>query len=367
MCFTTLTIATLLTVGYASPIPVPGLDDHYNYIAKKLGKKPTAKININGFKAIPLETDLPGLGKLGTLPLTSSVEYDVHASSAPIPSANGTEVKQPIADFLVSQNSATWGLGRISHRNKYIYNYVYDTSACVGTTAYVVATGIRTSHSEFGARAQWGANFVPGGLVSITAERGDYVGVCKAANPVAVKVLSPINDGTGRSTGARSWVMAGMAWAYNNAVARGNVHKSVQSLSIRGDLHFPVNNLANAIVKGGMSIVVAAGSENMFTIAASDINDARASFSNFGSRVDLFGPDVDILSSYTSCYFCYYYMSSTSMATPHISGLSLYFIGKEDILTLSKLRPRLVTISTQGKLTNLAGSPTRLGYDADGL
>ncbi|KAH8749266.1 hypothetical protein BGZ57DRAFT_776108, partial [Hyaloscypha finlandica] len=70
------------------------------------------------------------------------------------------------------QNSATWGLGRISHRNKYIYNYVYDTSACVGTTAYVVATGIRTSHSEFGARAQWGANFVPGGLVSITAERG---------------------------------------------------------------------------------------------------------------------------------------------------------------------------------------------------
>ena len=114
--------------------------------------------------------------------------------------------------------------------------------------------------------------------------------------------------------------------AYNNAVARGNVHKSVQSISIRGDLYSPVNNLANAIVKGGMSIVVAAGSENVnaktkssasasdvLTIAASDINDARASFSNFGSRVDLFGPDVDILSSYTSYYFCYYYMSSTSM------------------------------------------------------
>jgi hypothetical protein len=100
MYFTTLTIATLLTVGYASPTSVPGvniapepqgakiianswvvlykdhttdkqLDDHYNDIAKKLGKKPTAKININGFKAITLETDLPGLGRVGTSPLVS--------------------------------------------------------------------------------------------------------------------------------------------------------------------------------------------------------------------------------------------------------------------------------------------------------
>jgi hypothetical protein len=100
MRLTTLTIATLLTVGYASPISVPGvniapepqgakivanrwvilykdhttdkqLDDHYNDIAKKLGKKPTTKINMNGFKAIPLKTDLPRLGKLGTSPLVS--------------------------------------------------------------------------------------------------------------------------------------------------------------------------------------------------------------------------------------------------------------------------------------------------------
>jgi hypothetical protein len=100
MHFTTLTIVAILTVGYASPISVPGvnispepqgativpnswvalykdhtsdkeLDDHYDEITKKLGKKPTAKININGFKAIAFEADLPGLGKVGTSPLVS--------------------------------------------------------------------------------------------------------------------------------------------------------------------------------------------------------------------------------------------------------------------------------------------------------
>jgi subtilisin family serine protease len=168
-----------------------------------------------------------------------------------------------------------------------------------------------------------------------------------------VKVLTPTNDGTGRSTGQWSWIMAGMSWgkfsnlkikietlnlpAYNDAVARGIVHKSVQSISIGGDLYTPVNNLANAIVQGGMTVVVAAGNENVnaktkspasasnvLTIAASDINDARASFSNYGSTVDLFGPGVSILSSYNTCDTCYYYMSGTSMGKSELLFLETF-------------------------------------------
>jgi subtilisin family serine protease len=139
--------------------------------------------------------------------------------------------------------------------------------------------------------------------------------------------------------------------AYNDAVARGIVHKSVQSISIGGDLYTPVNNLANAIVKGGMTIVVAAGNENVnaktkspasasdvLTIAASDINDARASFSNFGSRVDLFGPGVDVLSSYNSCDSCYYYMSGTSMGKFDMTSVKL----ANSCSYSSYFRPRVV-------------------------
>lgn len=128
-----------------------------------------------------------------------------------LPSSKGG----PIADYLVQNPSSTWGLGRISHYYRGYFNYIFDTSACSGTVAYVLDTGIRTSHVEFGGRASWGANFIAGspntdqhghGTHVTGTIIGSSVGVCHLGKAIAVKVLD--------STGAGSWtgLMAGMQW-----------------------------------------------------------------------------------------------------------------------------------------------------------
>jgi subtilisin family serine protease len=299
-------------------------------------------------------------------------------NTAIIPSANGG----PIAQYLVQQPSATWGLGRISHFYRGYYNYIYDTSACTNTLAYVLDTGIRTTHVEFGGRASWGANFVTGSPNTDEKGHGTHVtgtiigssvGVCKNGKAIAVKVLDKTGSGTW------SGLMAGMQWAYNNAKSRGMLNRSVQSISIGGGYYATVNNFVNSIVSQGMTVVVAAGNNGLntgayspssaasaITVGATDSTDNRAYFSNYGSLVDIFAPGVSVLSSYFTCDTCYYYMDGTSMATPHVSGLSLYFIAKEGIAGPAAVINRLVSASIKNYVVNALGSPNRLAYNADG-
>jgi len=278
---------------------------------------------------------------------------------------------------LTTQTGAPWGLGRISHRERPSTDYIYDTSAGEGVKVYVIDTGIYIGHSQFGGRATWGANFVDTdntdgnghGTHCAGTIGGSTYGVSKKASLVAVKVL----DKTG--SGSNSGVISGIQWVANNAPAG-----SVLSMSLGGSFSAATNNAVAAAVSKGVTSVVAAGNSNAnaanyspasepsaITVGAIDQNDARASFSNFGSLLDIFAPGVNILSSWIGSTTATNTISGTSMATPHVAGLAAYLIKLENLSSPAAVVARIKALSTNGKITNAgSGSPNAIAYNGNG-
>ncbi|KAI8873055.1 subtilisin-like protein, partial [Ramicandelaber brevisporus] len=193
------------------------------------------------------------------------------------------------------QSGAPWGLGRVSSRNK-VSNpatYFYDGNAGAGVKIFVVDTGIRTTHSDLGGRATWGANFADDGDDSDGNGHGTHVagtsagskyGVSKKADLVAVKVLDAGGSGTW------SGVIAGIDWVTEqHSSGNGGAKGSVINMSLGGGKSASVNAAAEAAVAAGVHVAVAAGNESqnacnvspasangVLTVAASDVNDRSA-------------------------------------------------------------------------------------------
>ncbi|KAL1608512.1 hypothetical protein SLS60_003454 [Paraconiothyrium brasiliense] len=275
---------------------------------------------------------------------------------------------QVYASALTTQSGAPWGLGRISHKQKGHTTYIYDTTAGAGTYAYVIDTGIRTTHQEFGGRAVWGANFAGDSIDTDANGHGTHVagtigsttyGVAKGTNLVAVKVL----DATG--SGSLSNVIAGIQWAIQNATASGRVGKTVFNLSLGGPTASSATNAAvAAAVRAGLFVAVAAGNDavdasqsspasepTVCTVGATDKNDVFASFSNYGRLVDILAPGVDIKSLSNANDTATAVLSGTSMATPHIAGLGAYLLALEGTRSPQALCERLKVLSTKNKIT----------------
>ncbi|KAK7181004.1 subtilisin-like protease [Paraphaeosphaeria sporulosa] len=245
------------------------------------------------------------------------------------------------ASKLETQTSAPWGLGRISHSKNGSTEYVYDGTVGVGTFAYVVDTGIRTTHKEFGGRAVWGSNHVDdnntdgnghGTHVAGTIGSKTY-GVAKNTTLVAVKVL----DATG--AGAISGVIEGVIWAANDMVARNRTGKAVANLSLGGAASASLDKAVAAAIKQGLFFAVAAGNSAILasmvsparvpeacTVGATDQYDNLASFSNWGPSVDIHAPGVNVLSTSNQGDTATATLSGTSMAAPHVAGLGAYFL-----------------------------------------
>ncbi|KAH7378127.1 subtilase [Cadophora sp. MPI-SDFR-AT-0126] len=296
---------------------------------------------------------------------------------------------------LTTQSNATWGLGRISHRAKGSTNYIYDTSAGSGTYAYVIDTGIYTAHTEFEGRATFGANFAGDGQNTDGNGHGTHVagtigsrayGVAKKANLIAVKVL----DASG--SGATSQIISGIQWAVNDMKSKGRVGKSLANLSLGGVFSQSTNAAVASAVQQGLFMGIAAGNDgrsaaltspasekSACTVGATDKNDARASYSNYGSVVDIFAPGTDILSTWINGPTDTNTISGTSMATPHIVGLGAYLIGLEGTRAPGPLCERIRTLATKNVLTGvtptglgailqpgLSGTPNLLAYNGNG-
>jgi len=288
----------------------------------------------------------------------------------------------------VLQRNAPWGLARISHRERLqtgtFAQYMYDDSAGEGVTAYVIDTGVNIDHVEFGGRAEWGTTIPDepdedqeghGTHVAGTIAGSTY-GVAKKARIVAVKVLGP-------KGGTNSDVIKGIEWAVNahKRESSKNDHSfkgSVANMSLGGSNSAALDAAANGAVDAGVVLSVAAGNENLsactsspasaekaITVAASTIEDARASFSNYGKCVDIFAPGKDILSAWIGSNTATNTISGTSMATPHITGLTAYILG----LSSSRLTPKqvldvLLTTATQDALSDAGpDSPNLLAYN----
>lgn len=289
------------------------------------------------------------------------------------------------------ERNAPWGLARISHRDSLSFGtfnkYLYAEEGGEGVDAYVIDTGTNTDHVDFDGRAQWGKTIPDNdedadgnghGTHCSGTIAGKKYGVAKKANVYAVKVLRSNGSGT------MSDVIKGVEWAAEAHIKKAKDAKdgkvkgfkgSVANMSLGGGSSRTLDLAVNAAVDAGMHFAVAAGNdnadacnyspaaaENAVTVGASTLADERAYFSNYGKCTDIFAPGLNILSTWIGSKYAVNTISGTSMASPHIAGLLAYYVSLQpssdsafavDEITPKKLKEALITVATQGALTDI--------------
>ena len=277
-----------------------------------------------------------------------------------------------------TQPGATWGLDRIDQRTLPLDgSYTYATTAS-DVRAYIIDTGINTAHTAFGGRAVWGTNTTGDGNDSDCQGHGTHVagtvgsstwGVAKGVSLVAVKVL----DCAG--SGSNSGVIAGVNWAVTN---KGS-SKAVANMSLGGSFSQAVNDAVNSAAAQNLVMVVAAGNENQnacnvspasaasaITVGSTTTTDARSSFSNFGTCVDIFAPGSTITSTWIGSATATNTISGTSMASPHVAGAAALSLASGSAGT-GAVTSALTGAATTGKVTGAGtGSPNLLLYTGTG-
>ena len=270
-----------------------------------------------------------------------------------------------------TQSSPTWGIDRIDERDLPLSaSYTY-TATGSGVRAYIIDTGILTGHSQFGGRASnvydgFGGNGQDcnghGTHVAGTVGGSTY-GVAKGAMLRGVRVFQC------SGSSSNSTIIAGIDWVTGN-----HVKPAVANLSLGGGFSQATNDAVTRLANAGVFVAVAAGNSNqnacnfspasapvVTTVAASTISDAKASYSNFGSCVDIYGPGSSITSAWYTSTSATNTISGTSMATPHVAGVAALYKSARGESSQSTIDSWLKTNATLNKITgNPTGTPNRL-------
>jgi subtilisin family serine protease len=271
-----------------------------------------------------------------------------------------------IATITTTQSSATWGIDRIDQRNlPRSGTYTYNTTAS-NVTAYIIDTGIQANHPQFGTRAAqvYGSADCNGHGTHVAGTVGGATyGVAKAVQIRAVRV------GTCGSSLSTADIVEGIDWVRAN-----HVKPAVANMSLGGGYSASMNTAVTNLLNAGVFAVVAAGNSNTnacngspsgvtaaMVVAASTSTDAKASYSNYGSCVDLYAPGSSITSSWYSSTTATNSISGTSMAAPHVTGVAALYKATYGDASQSTIQSWLINNSTPNVITgNPSGTPNRL-------
>lgn len=279
-----------------------------------------------------------------------------------------------IMEATVTQNNPpSWGLDRIDQANLPLSSSYSYTTTGSGVNAYIIDTGIRRTHTQFGGRAFVGFDAIGDGQNTNDCNGhgthvagtvgGSTVGVAKAVRLFAVRVLNC------SGSGSNSGVIAGVNWVTSNRIL-----PAVANMSLGGGASTALDTAVRNSIASGVTYAVAAGNSNVnassssparvaeaITVGSSTINDARSSFSNFGSVVDIFAPGSNIVSSWFTSDTAGATLSGTSMASPHVAGVAARVLQGNPGASPATVRNSIVNAAGLNKLSGIpSGTSNRL-------
>lgn len=259
-------------------------------------------------------------------------------------------IVHPTASSVQYVDAQRWNLDRLDTRTRrYDGQYNYPASGGAGVTAYVLDTGIRTTHVEFQGRARFGFNAVGDGRQDDCDGHGTHVagtlgsrgyGVAKAVELVAVRILDC--DGAGSTF----TVVTGLEYVLEQIGEAETRSRAVVNLSIGGSANSQVDAAIRQLSQRGAAVAVAAGNDgedacaysparvaSVLTVAASDDRDRLAPYSNLGLCVDIIAPGTSILSTAPDSNTALAFKSGTSMACPHVAGTLALVLGQDPAMS----------------------------------